>query len=147
MWQMTTAEHPLSNPPQSSSLSRDFFFFNNCKIKALGSSQSKDPQPQQHQSQAISAAYTTAHCIHRIFNPLSKVRDQTCIPTETSRVLNPLSHNGNSSPGISNAGLLCLVPSLTPTYTCLSKLHTRSSSHHQNNESEVSCRGCHLINN
>ena len=33
---------------------------------------------------------------HWIFNPSSKARDQTHILMDTSRVLNPLSHNGNS---------------------------------------------------
>ena len=32
----------------------------------------------------------------RILNPLSEARDQTCLLMGTSRVLNPLSHNGNS---------------------------------------------------
>ena len=31
-----------------------------------------------------------------ILNPLSKARDQTGIPMDTSGILNPLSHNGNS---------------------------------------------------
>ena len=31
-----------------------------------------------------------------IFNPLSEARDQTCILTDTSQVLNPLNHNRNS---------------------------------------------------
>ena len=33
---------------------------------------------------------------HRILNPLGKARDQTHILMDTSQVLNPLSHNGNS---------------------------------------------------
>ena len=33
---------------------------------------------------------------HWILNPLSGARDWTCILMDTSRVLNPLSHNGNS---------------------------------------------------
>ena len=39
------------------------------------------------------------HCSswqYQILNPLSEARDQTCILMDTSRVLNPLSHNGNS---------------------------------------------------
>ena len=32
----------------------------------------------------------------QILNPLSKARDQTCILMDTSRVLNPLSHNRNA---------------------------------------------------
>ena len=32
----------------------------------------------------------------RILNPLSEAGDQTCILMDTSQVLNPLSHNGNS---------------------------------------------------
>ena len=34
---------------------------------------------------------------HWILNPLSEARDQTCILLDTSRILNPLSHNGNSA--------------------------------------------------
>ena len=34
---------------------------------------------------------------HRILNPLNKARDWTPIPVDTSWVLHPLSHNGNSS--------------------------------------------------
>ena len=33
---------------------------------------------------------------HRILNPLSKDRDRTRVLMDTSQVLNPLSHNGNS---------------------------------------------------
>ena len=33
---------------------------------------------------------------HRILNPLSEARDRTRILMDTSEVLNPLSHNGNS---------------------------------------------------
>ena len=32
----------------------------------------------------------------QMFNPLSEARDQTCVLMDTSQVLNPLSHNGNS---------------------------------------------------
>ena len=33
---------------------------------------------------------------HQILNPLSKARDQTHVPMDTSQVLNPLNHKGNS---------------------------------------------------
>ena len=33
-----------------------------------------------------------------ILNPLSEARDRTCILIDTSRVCNPLSHNGKSNP-------------------------------------------------
>ena len=33
---------------------------------------------------------------HRILNPLSRARDRTCILMDTSQVLHPLSHSGNS---------------------------------------------------
>ena len=33
---------------------------------------------------------------HRILNPQSEIRDQTCILMDTSDVHNPLSHNGNT---------------------------------------------------
>ena len=46
--------------------------------------------------QAASATYTTAHGSASSFNPLSEARDGTCILMDTSQVLNPLSHNGNS---------------------------------------------------
>ena len=52
------------------------------------------PQPQQHQ---IQAASYNLHC-HlqqcQILNLLSEASDQTLM--DTSQVLNPLSHNGNS---------------------------------------------------
>ena len=56
------------------------------------------PQPQQH---GIPAAisdlrHSSWHC--RILNPLSEARDPTQILMDTSQVLNPLSHNGNSLP-------------------------------------------------
>ena len=44
------------------------------------------PQPQQVGVQAASATYTTAHGKARIFNPLSKARDQTHIVMDTSWV-------------------------------------------------------------
>ena len=34
---------------------------------------------------------------HQSPNPLTEARDQTCILTDTSWVLNPLSHSGNST--------------------------------------------------
>ena len=42
---------------------------------------------------------------HQILNPLSETRDQTCILMDTSWVLNPLSHNGNS---LRHLTLLCI---------------------------------------
>ena len=39
----------------------------------------------------------------RILNPLSEVRDQTHILKDTSQVLNPRSHNGNSCTGFSES--------------------------------------------
>ena len=42
---------------------------------------------------------------HRILNPLGKARDQTHILMDTSRVLNPLSHNRNSYNAFSNLTL------------------------------------------
>ena len=44
-------------------------------------------------------AYTTAHSKARSFNPPSEARDQTLLLTDTSRVLNTLSHNRNSVQG------------------------------------------------
>ena len=44
--------------------------------------------------------YTSLQC--QILNPLIEARDQTCILMDINQVLNPLSHNGNSS------GKLCL---------------------------------------
>ena len=37
---------------------------------------------------------------HWILNPLSKARDRTSIPMDTSQVLHLLSHNGNSFPSL-----------------------------------------------
>ena len=67
-------------------------------------------------------AYTTAtatqepshvcdlHCSsqqHQIFNPLSEVRDGTCILMDTGQVRNLLSHNGNS---LSILHITCFPP-------------------------------------
>ena len=55
------------------------------------------PQPQQCQdlSHVCDLHHRSWQCWN--FNPLSKARDQTYILTDSSRVHNPLSHNGNSS--------------------------------------------------
>ena len=53
-------------------------------------------QPQQLGIQASSATYTTAHGKHRILNPQSEARNRTCILMDTSRIINPLSHNEDS---------------------------------------------------
>ena len=42
----------------------------------------------------------------RSFNPLNEAQDQACILMDTSRVLNPLSHNGNSNGEFSIEALL-----------------------------------------
>ena len=54
-----------------------------------------------HHSHSISASrhilplhHSSRQC--QILNPLGEARDQTCILMDTSQVLNPLSHNGNS---------------------------------------------------
>ena len=47
----------------------------------------------QNLSHVCSLHHSSRQCW--ILNPLSKARDQTCIPMD-SQVLNPLSHNGNS---------------------------------------------------
>ena len=48
----------------------------------------------QDPSQVFFLHHSSQQC--QILNPLSKTRDRTCILTDTSRVLNPLNHNGNS---------------------------------------------------
>ena len=45
---------------------------------------------------AIATAMPDLSCSSGIHNPLSEARDLTHILMDTSRVLNPLSHNGNS---------------------------------------------------
>ena len=40
--------------------------------------------------------YTTAHSNAESFHPLREAKDWTCILVDTSRVFNPLSHNGNT---------------------------------------------------
>ena len=42
----------------------------------------------------------------RILNPLSEGRDQTCILMDTSQILNPLSHSGNSPEGWTMVGVV-----------------------------------------
>ena len=40
--------------------------------------------------------YPAAHSNAGSFNPLSEAKDQTHVLMDTSQVLNPVSHNGNS---------------------------------------------------
>ena len=47
-------------------------------------------------AQLASVTCAAAQGNARSFNPLSKSREQTCILTDTSRILNPRSHNMNS---------------------------------------------------
>ena len=45
--------------------------------------------------QDLSCIYDLCHSLWQHFlNPLTEARDRVCILTETSQVLNPLSHNG-----------------------------------------------------
>ena len=86
-----------------------FFFFNlflqphlqHVEITRLGASRSSRcrliPQPQQRQKRATSVTYTCNLWQHWVLNPMSEARAQTHILMDTSRVLNQLSHNGNSS--------------------------------------------------
>ena len=59
--------------------------------------------------QAVSLTYTTAHS-NTILNPLSEARDQTCVLMVTSRILNVLSHNGNSPIYFINSSKRMSVP-------------------------------------
>ena len=52
---------------------------------------------QQNQILTTSMAQAKACTISRLFNPLSKARDQICILMDSSWVPNPPSHNENSS--------------------------------------------------
>ena len=93
-----------------SDFSFSFLLFSFCLFRATpaarGSSQARGsnwscsrqpiPQPQQCKIQAMSAAYITAHSSAGSFNPLSGGGDQICILMDTSWVLSPLSHKGNS---------------------------------------------------
>ena len=51
-----------------------------------------------------------AHSGTGSFNPLNEARDQTHILLDTSWVLNPLSHNGNSSPCLLSTFYLVWLP-------------------------------------
>ena len=81
-----------------------YFFFRTAPV-ASGSSQARD------QIAARATAYATARATpdlshihnlhhslwqHQILNPLTEARGHTQILTDTSRALNPLSHNKNS---------------------------------------------------
>ena len=46
---------------------------------------------------------------HQILNPVSEARDRTLILMDTSRVLNPLSHKGNSLSNVISKGVGILV--------------------------------------
>ena len=54
------------------------------------------PQPQPPRIQAASVTYAAAHGKTRSLTQLMEARDGTHILMDTSCVLNPLSHNGNS---------------------------------------------------
>ena len=59
------------------------------------------------------------HCSFQILNPLSEARNQTCILVDTSRVLNPLSHHGNSQSSHFRKSWLTygyLTPWVTPLF-------------------------------
>ena len=60
------------------------------------------PQPQPPEIQATFATYASPGNKYWILNPLSQARDQTHVLMDTSRVLNLLSHNGNSGFSILN---------------------------------------------
>ena len=49
--------------------------------------------------QDLSCICDLHHSLQQILNPVRKDKDRTWIPTDTSRILNPPSHNGNSKPG------------------------------------------------
>ena len=55
----------------------------------------------------MSVTYTTTHSNTGSLNPLKEARDWTCILLDTSQVLNPLNHNGNS----------CLAALGSPVFT------------------------------
>jgi len=92
-----------------------FFRIYNTPFSPSASASSSFPSPspsnQSYSCQPTAIATATQDLNHicdlhrslqqgQILNPLSKARDQTRIVTDTSRVLNPRSHNGNiySSP-------------------------------------------------
>ena len=82
-----------------------FFFFKGCacttwKFSGWGSNRNYScwptPKLEQGQIRASSLTYTAACSNARSFNPLSEARDRTRILMDTSRILNLLTHNGNS---------------------------------------------------
>ena len=82
--------------------------------------------------------YTTAQGSTRSFNPLSETRAQTCILMDASRILNPLSHNGNSKFHLLNSSfLLESILYDPPQLVCV-----RSQIHHFSSKlGYVDCRG------
>ena len=77
------------------------------------------PQLQQRQMHATSTTYTEAWGDAGSFNPLSRARDQTSLSMDTCQVLNPLSHNGNSSQNF----LIDFYKLLFFTFLALIKMH------------------------
>ena len=99
----------ISDPPQIGDLSFFFLFvFFFCsgpnlwhtEVPRLRVNQSYScwpmPQPQPPWIQAASVTYAAAHGNTRSLTQLMEARDGTHILMDTSCVLNPLSHNGNS---------------------------------------------------
>ena len=83
------------------------FFFRAAPALACGGSQTRCQITSELQLPAYTTATATPDPSHvcdlhrssrqrRILNPLSQARGQTCILTDASPVLNPLSHNRNS---------------------------------------------------
>ena len=79
--------------------SSPFFFFFKAAPMAYGGSQSYSCRPQPQQLWDPSHVSNLHHSSgqRQILNPLSEARDWTLILMETSWILNPLSHHGNSS--------------------------------------------------
>ena len=72
-----------------------FSFLFRAPPMAYGNSQARGQS--ELQLQAYTPATPACSNTRSLFNPLIEVKDGTCVLMDTSRVLNPLNHNGNSS--------------------------------------------------
>ena len=95
------------------SLCVSFFFFSSCYTDIIWKFLGQGLHPRQ-QIPATSVTHATTYHNAECLTALSEARDGTCILIDTTLVLNPLNHNGNSS-----LCVLCPSPKPRTLLSCL----------------------------